>query len=238
MDWLPYGNSGLSPDHARPVVFLPGWGFDGRLLSLVDSAHPWWGPAAAPHPAKLAAELDALLQARQWGKIVLVGWSLGARLALEYTVRRPEVIGALVLLSLRANWPQEELAAIRAGLAADPVAFMSDFYRKCFLGYREAWQQFVALQLEDRLRKIDLAMLEAGLARLAQPLAPLIERVGKAALPPVQPWLVHGKKDIIAPFGERCWMDGGRQLELANGGHALFLAPEVRTLSFLPQGFF
>ena len=235
MDWLFHGNLDHRDIRSSPVVFLPGWGFGGRILQMANPPPSWWSPAEPLCPEGAGKEVDALLEARQWGKIILVGWSMGARLAMEYAVRRPAAIDALVLLSLRRHWPEEELAAIRSALAADPAGFMSDFYRKCFLGDRQAWRQFAASELEGCLREIHTVRLKAGLDCLAKPLGPLVDQLEKIGLPPERLWLLHGEKDIIAPFEDRCLLRGGRHMALKNRGHALFLAPEVRTLSILPK---
>ncbi|MEJ2689077.1 MAG: alpha/beta hydrolase [Deltaproteobacteria bacterium] len=218
MNWTSWGEPEMAAPGALPVVFLPGWGCSGRMLSLCQPERTWWSVADQIDPSSFFTELDAFLSSKGWPRIILVGWSLGARLALEFASRHPGRIDTLVLLSLRRQWPAPEIAAIREELLIDPAAFLEGFYRKCFLGHKKAWRQFVDRQMESELSNIDLQVLKAGLALLQTPLAPVIEPLRQSDIPLARVWLLHGENDIIAPFPERMLLAGARHFAFKQPG--------------------
>ncbi len=104
-------------------AFLPGWGFDGRVTDLAPSPRPWLATTRPAGPAEILAGLGKALDLFRLESVTVTGWSLGARLALDFALAHPEKIGALYLLAPRDSWPEGELAAIRRDLAADFPAF-------------------------------------------------------------------------------------------------------------------
>ena len=205
------------------------------MLSLCAAGRPWWSTVGLIDPSALFIDLELLCRSKGWKRVILVGWSMGARLALEFASRHPRMVETLILLAIRKNWPQHEIAAIRRELLADPAAFLRSFYRKCLLGRKEALRHFINQYQERELLHVDLDILEAGLSLLQEPLPPVIDRLGLSGFPPAKIWLVHGENDIIAPCPERLLLDGATQLILKNEGHSLFLMPSVRDFSFLAQ---
>ncbi|MFZ5775723.1 MAG: alpha/beta fold hydrolase [Thermodesulfobacteriota bacterium] len=201
------------------VLFLPGWGFSGQVLELLPGVGHWLAPQALLDPATALADIRGLFSGRIGGPVHLVGWSMGGNLALDFASAFPGQVASLTLVGVRTSWPALEIRAIRQGLLADPVAFLQDFYRKCFLGYRAAQQRFAAELQAELLARLDLPLLERGLDYLAQWRLP-------AALPgcPVSCW--HGRRDVIAPLSEQLCIPQARQRVLEHGGHALFLDRE------------
>ncbi|MGV1100137.1 alpha/beta fold hydrolase [Thiovibrio sp. JS02] len=201
------------------TVFLPGWAFSGAVLSLAGKDFPWLAPVAPLDAATAVSDLAFFLQEAEIGLVRLVGWSLGAHLALDFANRFPERVASLALLALRSSWPAAEIAAIRAGLQRDPHAFLRDFYRKCFLGYRSEYRHFLADQQEELLETIAPALLARGLDYLASwrlPVKPLSGQV----------FCWHGRRDVIAPLAERAVIPGAESRVLDHAGHALFFDQE------------
>ncbi|OGQ88419.1 MAG: hypothetical protein A2512_05800 [Deltaproteobacteria bacterium RIFOXYD12_FULL_56_24] len=211
--------SGLAPLPYPAIIFLPGWGFSGQVLDLAEKRYPWASPAALLDPVTAQAEILAFLAERQLAAVQLVGWSMGAYLAYDFTCAFPEKVTGLTLLGMRGSWPSAEIEAIRRGLATDPVAFMRDFYRKSLLGYKEEARRFVADQQEALLASLDLRILGRGLDYLGQ--WRLSERGVQC---PVFCW--HGRRDIIAPVAEQAVIPGVRGIIIEHGGHALFFDRE------------
>jgi malonyl-CoA O-methyltransferase len=201
-------------------VFLPGWGFDGRITALATPPRPWLTTCRPTAPAEILAGLAEALEQYRIESLVLVGWSLGAYLALDLAAAHPEKVSAVYLLAARDHWPAAEIAAIRQGISEDRDAFLRSFYRKCFLGYRQAGQAFRE-QLEGQLIGIPAPILNAGLdyldeIRLAARLRPL------AGLDlPI--YLLEGGKDIIAPPSDSPVLGAPFHQLFRHGGHPLFL---------------
>lgn len=206
-----------------PSVFLPGWGFDGRVRELRAELLPCWAPADFYDPFTLADQLAAWLEQRGIPSCRLLGWSLGGLVALDFARRYPQRLASLELLAVREHWPAAELAANRRELSRQPAEFMRSFYRKVFLGYKAAYRQFQQ-QLEadylDRART-HLDILHRGLDFLATPATNRLP----AAAGRRQCW--HGRRDVLAPLEQRLQLPGTPTRVLEHGGHALFLEPAI-----------
>ena len=202
------------PLPARPVFFIPGWGFDGRVLELAPEL-PWLAPLGLVAPHAFADQLHVWLLAHGIQAVDLVGWSLGGYCALEFACRYPAQVASLTLHGARQQWPPAEIAALERQLMADPPALLTSFYRKCFLGYKAAYQRFVAELEPYYLGLAEPAPLREGLRFLAEFAAP--ERA------PCETICCHGRRDVIAPIGERLTLSGAQLVTFDHGGHPLFL---------------
>jgi pimeloyl-ACP methyl ester carboxylesterase len=217
-DWLDHAGGGESSPHP-PILFLPGWGFSGQILELAEHPHPWARPAAPLDPATALQDILAFLAARRLETVRLVGWSMGASLACDFARIFPEKVTTLTVLGMRASWPEPEIDAIRRALAADPVLFLRDFYRKSLLGYKKEARRFVADQQEALMESLDMQTLGRGLDYLGKWRLPEQEMQG-----PVFCW--HGRRDIIAPAAQQAVLPGACAAIIEHGGHALFLDRE------------
>jgi malonyl-CoA O-methyltransferase len=202
-----------------PVLFLPGWGFSGQVVDLAAKQYAWARPAFPLDPASAVPEILAYLAEHQIETIQLVGWSMGAFLAVDFACVVPQKVASLTLIGMRASWPVEEIESIRSALAADPPAFLRDFHRKSLLGYKKESLRFVAEQQEALLESLDMQALGRGLDYLAQWRLPAC-----GVQCPVSCW--HGRRDIIAPVAEQAQIPGARTFIIEHGGHALFLDRE------------
>lgn len=202
----------------RPVFFVPGWGFDGRVLALAPDLS-WLAPLGLVAPSTFADQLHEWLLAQGIAAVDLVGWSLGGYCALEFASRYPAQVASLTLHGVRQRWPAAEVAALEAALTAEPRAFLSSFYRKCFLGYKAAHRRFLAEMEAYYLDSADPDTLRQGLRYLAEFALP--ERA------PCETLCCHGRRDVIAPIGERLALVGAQQVTLEHAGHPLFLEDGV-----------
>jgi len=216
----------IKPDHlppqkipaTPPVLFLPGWGFDGRITELLEQpGRSWIYPPTMLDPASLAGDLFAFLNEKGIDRIELKGWSMGAYLALDFARRYPDRVATLELIGMRSHWPAAEIDTIIAALQADPAAFLQTFYRKCFLGHKSAYRSFVKNLQNDYLRNLDTELLLKGLAYL--------RTAQWDPAPGIPTRLVHGRNDIIAPLAQRAHFPAATVEIVEHGGHMPFLSP-------------
>lgn len=160
-------------------------------------------------------------------KVNIVGWSMGANIGLDFACRNKERVASLELLSMRRQWPKDDVDAIRQGVKNDLSGFMRGFYRKCFLGYRKEYNDFTDNLQDQYLRELDIDTLLAGLDYLEQFTLPAIPSG-------VEIHLIHGAKDIVAPVKERVVLSEAKETLFSNAGHGVLfdcksiLAPHLR----------
>jgi malonyl-ACP O-methyltransferase BioC len=165
----------------------------------------------------LCSDLTTYLDEKKINKIILVGWSMGANLGLDFCRNYPDRVSKLYLLSMRASWPDEEIKNIRAGLHADPHGFMTGFYRKCFLGHKKDYLHFMK-KIKNHL-PVNLNLLDSGLNYLAA------YRLDSRPLATIKIKIIHGAKDVVAPVAEVPSIAGSTQNIIPHAGHPVFLAP-------------
>lgn len=226
-----------------PLVLLHGWamrptvwaplvrelGTDREISALALPGHDGASPAANP---TVHAWSDALL-ARMPPRAIVVGWSLGAMLALDLAARHPQRVSSLVLIGATprfvatAGWPcalpAETVSAFVSGYAAAPEPTL---------------RRFLALQaVGDSARRRVLSVLENSREdgtvwrpALADGLTVLADADLRAALgmitQPVQ--LIHGEGDALMPVDAARAMTGAlpnARLDVIEAcGHAPFLS--------------
>jgi malonyl-CoA O-methyltransferase len=209
--------SELYPDTAPHTLFLPGWGFDGRIVRLFKPSPNWIYPETLLDPETFKQDLLRFLISKNIKKVRIVGWSMGAMLGLEFAAEHKDLIESLVLVSLRSRWPASEIRELRAEFSRDSKAFIKGFYRKCFLGDRQTYRNFCAT-LEPRY----LAALETHKERLLKGLAFLSTFKIPRPAPDVPTRLIHGRQDIIAPVKEMPRIQGAEVEIIDTAGHFVF----------------
>ena len=213
-----FKNIESSPGTKPLTLFMPGWAFDGRMLRLLDPVPSWIYPENMLAPETIEQDLLYFLETKGLSKVRLVGWSMGAMLALKFAARHSELIDSLVLVSLRTSWPETEIDAIRTEFSQAPASFLKGFYRKCFLGHKQTYTNFRA-----NLEPFYLAEAGKNIARLQRGLDYLSTFKVPEPLPQVPIQLIHGKQDIVAPPEDMPILPGADIEIIDNAGHAPFL---------------
>jgi malonyl-CoA O-methyltransferase len=213
-----FQNTTLPPDTGPPTLFLPGWGFDGRIVRLIKPAPHWIYPEATLDPETFEQDLLRFLISTNIGKVRIVGWSMGAMLGLKFAANYRELIESLVLVSLRPHWPAHEIKEFRTEFSRDPDAFLKGFYRKCFLGDKQAYRNFCAT-----LEPLYLAAIKTDKERLQRGLDFLSTFTIPSPMPDIPTRLVHGKQDIIAPVKEMATLPDADVEIIDTAGHGVFL---------------
>ncbi len=207
---------------SQPVVFLPGWGFSGRIAELIPclKKHTLIYPRYLVPPHSLLQELATFSAHHNFSRIILAGWSMGANLALDFALKYPQPAGEVHLLAMRDSWPVDEIEAIRQDLHKNPKIFLSRFFRKCFLGYKKEYQVFVREMQDQITTETNLETLDAGLDYLAAYNLPDKLPSGLDII------ISHGEKDIIAPVNKRPCLKNRQTKIIPHGGHMFFLAAD------------
>jgi pimeloyl-[acyl-carrier protein] methyl ester esterase len=202
-------------------------------IEIHTPALPGHDGNAAEIAPNLASWVDAFASGLPLGTTV-IGWSLGALLALELARTRPGIVERLILLNATPrfvstpDWPH--------GLDAAVVASFTDGYLR---QPTQTLRRFLALQtLGDASRRQLLPQLEAAavshdghpLPMLADGLKILAESDLRSYLAEIrQPvYLVHGSDDALMPVGAARWLAAAlpcaRLTEVEHCGHAPLLS--------------
>lgn len=241
---LHYEDAGLGP----PVVLVHGWSLSSAIfadeVAALSGSHRVLAPDLRGHGrsppalpfglAELADDLAALLEALAPEPAVLVGWSLGAQVALAALPRVRARLSALVLVSgtprftAGAGWPHglpaQSVEVLAHRVRRDPARALARFADGMFApGELDAAGLARVARLRAGAPAPDREAALAGLEVLAG--ADLREALPAVDLPVL---LVHGACDPICPAAASAAMaeaiPGARRVELAGAGHAPFLS--------------
>ena len=210
------------------MVLLPGWATDGRVF---DGIFP--GVAAVTtgplRPEGFSRRLAAFLDRTARGQVTVVGWSLGGFLAAEFAREYPDRVRRVVLVGIRREYPEGDVAGVLRSLSADPGSCLSGFYAQCFYpSQMPAYRRFRSGLQAAYLREMDGGALREGLSYLAS------ARLCGETLPACPVAIVHGEKDVVAPLAEAEGVarEGGNATfhPLPGAAHAAFLADGFRAV--------
>lgn len=242
----------------RPLVCLHGWSLSSSVFAgLVEGLAPGRrlllpdlrghgaraGVPAAPFGLDdLAADLDALLESEDVRDAVLLGWSLGAQVALAALPRIRRRVSSLVLVSATPRFtacegwahglPAQSVEVLALRVRRDPARAVARFFEGMFAdGELDAAGRTRVDALRAALPPPDPAAAAAGLEILLR--ADLRGALGAVDTPTL---VVHGERDPICPTGAgralAAAIPGARLALVAGAGHAPFLSrpSEVRAL--------
>jgi len=153
------------------LQLLPGWATDHRIFGPLENH-------LKEHPK------------------TIIGFSLGGLMAVKMAKAFPEKVSQVILISIRPQYPHEQIKWMQSRLQEDKHRCLSEFYQQCFEN-EEDHQHFKKTLMSDYLDQFGTNELSDGLAQL-----------GKESLSPetlsTLPNLVicHGTRDKIAPFSE------------------------------------
>jgi pimeloyl-ACP methyl ester carboxylesterase len=211
------------------MVLLPGWATDGRIF---DGVFP--GVTAVTtgplRPEGFTGRLASYLDRAARGPVTVVGWSLGGFLAAAFAREYPDRVRRIVLVGVRREYPEGDVAGVRRSLSADPAGCLSGFYARCFYPSQiPAYRLFRAGLQGVYLREMDGGALREGLSYLSG------ARLSRETLPACPVAIVHGEKDVVAPFdeAERLAREGESATfhPLPGAAHAAFLADGFRAVA-------
>jgi pimeloyl-ACP methyl ester carboxylesterase len=210
----------VSRGYGRVLALVPGWGFCADIFSRLALPYDYVLPVG-PVCGDISEGLFSFMARKAVENISILGWSMGAFIALDFVRRHPRATTAVFLVSLRTRFDNAEILGELAAVREDRLAALRRFYRRCFLGQRSDYQWFSSCLEESTMRRWDLDRLQKGLRYLEGTSADLSGLAGSAT------WLVHGERDTIAPLCLAPRPPSGISIEVLKGtGHLPFLSPE------------
>jgi len=233
-----------------PAVLVHGWSMSSRafahqaaalaaagrrVLGLDLRGHGRSAPAASHRVEDHARDLAALFDRERLDRALLVGWSMGAQVALEALPALGGRVAALALLGATPRFtscdgwphglPEVSVRALAARVAHRPERALRRFFEDMFAPEEldDAGRARAAATALDGAPPTDPAAARAGLdALLAADQRPRLDAVRAPAL------LVHGARDPICLAAASEWMHARlprSRLELVPGlGHAPHLS--------------
>ena len=254
------GETGAAaPERARPalhhedvgagptVVLVHGWSLSSAVfeeeIAALATGHRVIAPdlrghgRSGPGPfslTDLAGDLAELLESLEIERAVLVGWSLGAHVALAALPRVRPRLAELVLVSGTPRFtqgdgwehglPAQSVDVLAHRVRRDPPRALARFFEDMFApGELDEAGRRRASAMRARIPLPDPDAARAGLAVLGT--ADLRESLARVELPAL---LLHGEADPICPVGAAraaaAAIPGARLVLLPGAGHAPFLS--------------
>jgi pimeloyl-[acyl-carrier protein] methyl ester esterase len=187
------------------MLWLPGWAAPSAVWAdVVALFAPGDGSACDFSDARVPGdhlELAANALARSGAPSTVLGWSLGAMVALELALAEPDLVSSLVLVGAtdrfvarddRIGWPPRILSRMRHRLATEAGGVVGELDRRMFApaerahGEDERWIAARGAELQP------VAALDAGLAYLET-----FDVDGTSVRVPTS--LLHGREDSVCP---------------------------------------
>jgi pimeloyl-[acyl-carrier protein] methyl ester esterase len=233
--------AGAGPD----LALIHGWGLNARVwggaarrlaASFTLHAVELPGHGESPRvPGALGAWIDALAEALPPAHVL--GWSLGAQLALALAARRPHAVRSLVLVAATprfvagGDWPwgvdPDALARIEADVAAEPRAALKRFLALQAQG--DAAAREVTRVLRGCLAQRPLASAQALVEALALLRANDLRADARAVSAPTL--VLQGARDPLVPAAAGRWLAQalarGRLEAFGSAAHAPFVSAEA-----------
>ena len=236
--------AGLAGSFTRRRVLAP------DLIGHGLSASP--GDVRLYSMAACLAQLEAALEGLGVDRCDLVGYSMGARVALSLTVSRPQFVRNLALIGGPPGLTDEPQRSARRESDTELANFIATNGVEAFV---DRWMALPLFNSQERLG--EKALANARTQRLANDpvgLANSLKGMGTGSMPPLfadladvaQPtWWIHGEEDSkFAAFAQAAAtaMPHGQVASIATAGHAAHLenldaVTAVLTIAFNPPSF-
>jgi pimeloyl-[acyl-carrier protein] methyl ester esterase len=227
----------------KPLVLLHGWGMSASVFGPLCNRLRWhYRTCAIPlagyggAPACEPYDLEGLAKAAACAapeRALVIGWSLGAQVALAWAHAVPQQVDKLVLIGATPCFTQREdwSHAIDAGV-------LHEFSCALVVGRKRTLQRFASLQAQGehdskavaRALRVAAAPADTNTATLQRGLDVLLETDMRDVLPSItlSVLVVHGEHDDLAPAAAGAYLAGAlpdARLHLIGGAaHAPFVA--------------
>ncbi|MFN3813470.1 MAG: alpha/beta fold hydrolase [Aquificaceae bacterium] len=154
---------GLKRSYFEKTVLIHGWGFSSKVFKLfygIKIDLPAHGTSTLVYRSFEKLAQDVAIRIPKGSD--LIGWSMGANLALLIALNFPKRVNRLVLIgatpNFGASWPQSNVKAFLLRLRKEKESFLNDFRRKA---YGEPFEDSLNLDLATKMLedyiKLDLS---------------------------------------------------------------------------------
>ena len=208
--------TGLRRGGGEPVLVLHGFTGSARSMEPLtgELARSWTviapdlrghggsgapdGPAAY-HVERLIGDLDAVLDVNGAGNAAIVGYSLGARLALCYAIARPDRVRCVVAISAGLGYADPEAARERRNRDEELAEGIEGNGVEWFV---ERWSRHPAVAGQRRAGEDAWAAATAArLANRPAGLAGMLRGFGQASMPVLDDGLTRCRMPVLAIAG-------------------------------------
>ena len=202
------------------IVLIPGWATDYRIFESLELDFNYLIPLEFS-PFDFEEALLGALKAANVRKISLFGWSLGGFLAAAFASKHSDLVGELILVSIRKRYQPEELARIEDHLKANRIGYLYKFYQSS-LPDKDEFTYFKNGLFKYYCQKLTLDYLSSTLDYFTAAV------INPGSLKDIEKiTIIHGEDDQIAPIGEAVEIKNGLTqaafYSIENAGHMPFL---------------
>lgn len=235
------------------LLLLHGWGINRKVFEQLSAQLatdftvytadlPGYGSSASTYPYTLDYIADEL-STQVPGKVTVLGWSLGACIALKLAERYPQKVQRLILIAATPSFVQRPDWS-----CAIDAAVLRDFAKDLQHNYAGTLKRFFALQALGSADSYDVISrlkaclaptpeaeaLQAGLdLLLTTDLRANLARIKQAT------FVIHGKQDKLVPWQAADWLAanlGNAQfLAIAKAAHAPFLSHREKVVQAITE---
>jgi len=182
----------INNDSAQTLLYLPGMATDYRLLEDIKAWNVIYFDGFVNNISDIEP-LDEILRAYNIHNITILGWSLGAKIAVELAKEYPNCVRQLFLLSINPKFEQVKLAEFAKDIREEKVKTLKKFYMETFYPDNSATKEFLRGEIcADYLNTLTDEGLADGISALSKETV-----LDKTTLPTI---IFHGENDVVAPF--------------------------------------
>lgn len=230
----------------KPLLFVHGWSLSSqiwfqqkeyfssqyRCIAFDLRGHGRSMPSCSGYGIDIfASDVNLFFESLSLSEVTLLGWSLGALVALASYPAVRERLASLVLVSATSKYcsspdypyglPPKEPRSLSLLLKRNPHKAMDGFYRKMFADELHSEKGFASFE-RDVLPLLPSPCPEAMIPVLqtleTADMRPVLSSIRKPAL------LIHGDRDLICPVDSSRYMStqisGSQCAVLTGAGHA------------------
>ena len=179
---------------AQTLLYLPGLATDYRLLDGIKA----WNIISFDGFVNNISDIDPLdeiLRAYNIHNVTILGWSLGAKIAVELAKKYPQYVRQLFLLSINPEFDSAKLKEFAENIREYKEKTLKKFYMETFYPDKSMTKNFLRGKIcADYLEKLTIKDIADGISALAT--KTVLDEAKK--LPPTI--IFHGENDVVAPL--------------------------------------